>query len=108
DLHPKMESNFSENQSSPMQELELLQSKLLLLIKKHQALKKENQLLRKTIASQTETLTNLNQKFDTIEQHVLLEQMGKKLLTEEDKKAMKKQITHVIKEIDKLLVSLND
>lgn len=91
-----------------MQELELLQDKLQLLIKKHLALKKENQLLKKTIASQAETLNDLNQKFDSIEQNVMLEQIGQKVLTEEDKKAMKKQISNVIKEIDKLLVSLND
>lgn len=91
-----------------MQELELLQNKLQLLIKKHQALKKENQLLKKTIISQTETLNDLNKKFDSIEQNVILEQMGKRVLTEADKKTMKQQISNVIKEIDKLLVSLND
>lgn len=91
-----------------MQELELLQDKLQLLLKKHLALKKENQLLKKTIASQTETLNDLNRKFDNIEQSMMLEQIGQKVLTEEDKKAMKKQISNVIKEIDKLLVSLND
>ncbi len=91
-----------------MQELEILQNKLQLLIKKHQVLKKENQLLKKTIASQSETLEDLNKKFDSIEQNVLLEQMGKKVLTSEDRKAVKKQIANVIGEIDKLLFTLND
>ena len=91
-----------------MQELELLQNKLQLLLKKHQALKKENQLLKKTIASQTEALDELNKKFDGIEQDVMLEQIGKRVLTDMDKKAMKKQISNVIHEIDKLLLSLND
>jgi len=91
-----------------MQELELLEARLQLLIKKHLALKKENQQLKKTIASQNETLDGLNKKFDGIEQNVLLDQMGKKVLNDSDKKAIKKQIATVIGEIDKLLLSLND
>ncbi|HTN47713.1 MAG TPA: hypothetical protein VL098_15295 [Flavipsychrobacter sp.] len=91
-----------------MVEIELLQQRLHLLIKKYQALKYENIRLKKAIAAQTEDLASLNKQFEVIEQNMMLEHMGKKMLNEEEKKAMKKQITNVIGEIDKLLLSLND
>ncbi len=91
-----------------MVEIELLQQRLQLLLKKYQALKYENLRLKKAIAAQTEDLSSLNKQFEVLEQHMVLEQMGRKMLNEDEKKAMKKQITTVITEIDKLLLSLND
>lgn len=62
----------------------------------------------KTIAAQSADLEKLNQQFEQIEQNVMLEQIGKKVLTEDDRKAMKKQLSIVIGEIDKMLLTLND
>lgn len=91
-----------------MQELDLLQNKLQLLLKKHQALKLENQRLKKTIVNQGEDIKSLNKKMEDIEQDRMLDQLGKKVLSNDEKKTMKKQISNVISEIDKLLHSLND
>jgi len=91
-----------------MQELETLQTKINLLLKKHQELKKENARLKKMLSSQKEDLNALNRQFDHIEQNIALERIGTTVLSETEKKTVKKQITHVIKEIDKLLLSLND
>lgn len=86
----------------------ILHKKVQQLVKKHQTLSEENQSLKAIIAQQEKDLIRLNKQFESIEQGIVLEQMGKKLLDADDKKKMKKQINQVIGTIDKLLVSLND
>lgn len=91
-----------------MQELELLHTKLQLLLKKQQTLKKENQRLHKIVATQQDELNNYKANLQQLEQSNMLEQLSKKILTPGEKKNMKKQIANVIQEIDKLLHTLND
>ncbi len=91
-----------------MQEFEYLHQKVQQLLKKYQELKKENRQLKTTLAKQTQELAALNTQFDGLEQQVAAQQLGNHVLTEDDKQQIKKQITQVISEIDKLLLSLHE
>lgn len=91
-----------------MQEFEYLHQKVQQLLKKYQELKKENRQLKTTLAKQTQELAALNTQFDGLEQQVAAQQLGNHVLTEDDKQQIKKQITQVIGEIDKLLLSLHE
>lgn len=91
-----------------MQEFEYLHQKVQQLLKKYQELKKENRQLKTTLAKQTQELAALNTQFDGLEQQIAAQQLGNHVLTEDDKQQIKKQITQVIGEIDKLLLSLHE
>lgn len=91
-----------------MQEFEYLHQKVQQLLKKYQELKKENRQLKTTLAKQTQELAALNTQFDGLEQQVAAQQLGNHVLTDDDKQQIKKQITQVIGEIDKLLLSLHE
>ena len=91
-----------------MQELQLLNTKLDLLLKKYAALQSENKRLKQTITQQTKSIENLNSKLSELEQNMVAVQMGRSLLNDEEKIKMRKQLDNVIGEIDKILNTLND
>ena len=91
-----------------MQELQRLNTRLDLLLKKYAVLQAENSTLKNTIAKQTETIAGLNGSLSELEQNIVAVQISKTMLTDEEKENMKEQLDNVIGEIDKILVTLND
>jgi hypothetical protein len=91
-----------------MQELELLNDKLDNLLKKYSGLQAENTRLKQTITQQTRSIEALNEKLSTLEQDIMLSNINKVGLSDEEKEGMKKQLDNVIGEIDKILSTLND
>ena len=91
-----------------MQELELLNTKLDLLVQKYTALQAENKRLKGNLAQQTKTMEALNGKLASLEQNMAATHIGKDILKDEEKETVKKQLDTVIGEIDKILATLND
>jgi len=91
-----------------MQELELLNNKLDTLLQKYTALQAENKRLQGALAQQTRSMEDLNGKLASLEQNMAASAIGKDLLKDDEKQAVKKQLDTVIAEIDKILATLND
>jgi predicted nuclease with TOPRIM domain len=91
-----------------MQELELLNNKLDTLLQKYTALQVENKRLQGALALQTKSMEDLNGKLAKLEQNIAASAIGKDLLKDDEKQAVKKQLDTVIAEIDKILATLND
>ena len=91
-----------------MQELQLLNDKLDVLFKKYITLQAENKRLKDTIDKQTESIHGLTGKLSDLEQNMVAVQIGKSVLSDEERIKMRKQLDSVIGEIDKILTTLND
>jgi hypothetical protein len=91
-----------------MQELQVLNDKLDVLLKKYTALQVENRRLKDTVARQTESVKELNGKLSDLEQNMVAVQIGKTVLSDEERQKVRKQLDDVIGEIDKILTTLND
>ncbi|MBL7719473.1 MAG: hypothetical protein JNL72_11595 [Flavipsychrobacter sp.] len=91
-----------------MQELQKLSEKLDTLLKKYSELQAENNRLKKTIVSHVETMEQLNHKIGDLENNMATVQLGKNVLSVNDKIGVTRQIDTVIGEIDKILATLND
>lgn len=91
-----------------MQELQKLSEKLDLLLKKYGELQVENTRLKKTVSDQLKEMEQLNRKFALLEDNMASVQLGKNVLTVNDKIAVTRQIDTVIGDIDKILATLND
>lgn len=90
-----------------MYELQLLNSRLDVLLKKYAALQAENKKLKHTITKQTQSIASLNIKLSDLEQNMIAVQMGRSVSSDEKVK-LRKQLDTVIGEIDKILNTLND
>lgn len=91
-----------------MQELQKLSEKLDLLLKKYGELQAENTQLKRTVSAQLKEMEQLNGKFAALENNMASVQLGKSVLTVNDKIAVTRQIDTVIGDIDKILATLND
>jgi uncharacterized coiled-coil DUF342 family protein len=91
-----------------MQELQKLSEKLDTLLKKYGDLQAENDRLKRTVAGQLKQMEDLNNKFATLEDNMASVQIGKSVLSVNDKAAVTRQIDTVIGDIDKILATLND
>ncbi|MBS1687489.1 MAG: hypothetical protein JSS96_02095 [Bacteroidetes bacterium] len=91
-----------------MQELQLLNEKLDLLLKKYTALQAENVRLKETVSKQLKSIEGLNSKLSSLEENIGSAQIGKAVISNEEKNGVRKQIDNVIGEIDKILNTLND
>lgn len=91
-----------------MQELELLNSKLDLLLKKYAALQAENKSLKVTLSKQLRSMETLNTKLGGLEENMLAQKMGSIVTDPKEKESLRKQLDSVIGEIDKILITLND
>lgn len=91
-----------------MREIELLNAKLDLLLKRYNALLTENKTLKGTIAKQQQSIETLNTKLETVEQSMMAVQVGNSVSETEEKEILRKQLDMVIGQIDKILVTLND
>lgn len=91
-----------------MLELQLLNDKLDLLLKKYAAIQSENKRLKEAVGQQTRKIESLNTKLADLEHNMVAVQIGSNVLNEEEKLHMRKQVDHVIGEIDKILKTLND
>jgi len=91
-----------------MQELQLLNEKLDLLWKKYTALQAENARLKDTVSKQLKSIEGLNSKLSSLEENIGSAQIGKAVISNDEKNGVRKQIDNVIGEIDKILNTLND
>jgi len=91
-----------------MQEIQLLNDKLELLLKKYAVLQTENKRLKDVISDQTKNIENLNGKLSELEQNIVAVQIGNSLPASDEKLKMRTQLDTIIAEIDKILVTLND
>ena len=91
-----------------MQEIQTLNDKLEILLKKHTTLLAENKSLKKVNDKQEQTINTLNQKITKLEESVLSLQINNALLDDKEKHTVRKQLDTVIGEIDKILMTLND
>lgn len=91
-----------------MQELQLLNEKLDLLLKKYTALQAENARLKDTVSKQLKSIEGLNSKLSSLEENIGSAQIGKAVISNGEKNGVRKQIDNVIGEIDKILNTLND
>ncbi len=91
-----------------MQELQLLNDKLDMLLRKHATLQAENKQLKDTVSAQLQSIEILNTKLVTLQENMVATGIDKTLANDDDKNAMRKQLDNVIGEIDKILNTLND
>jgi len=89
-----------------MHELQLLNSRLDVLLKKYATLQSENQKLKGTIATQTKSIATLNVKLSDLEHNMMAVQIGRSVSYDEKQK-MRRQLDTVIAEIDKILITLH-
>jgi hypothetical protein len=90
-----------------MYELQLLNSRLDVLLKKYAILQAENKQLKQVIADQTKSMASLNVKLSDLEHNMIAVQMGRSVSSDE-KARLRRQLDTVIGEIDKILARLND
>lgn len=88
-----------------MQELRLLDEKLDLLLKKYAALQDENTRLRHTVSEQLQSIEMLNGRLAALESAMLSAQDN---TAPGHTSGIRTQLDHVIGEIDKILLTLND
>lgn len=91
-----------------MLELQILNDKLDLLLKKYTALQAENKRLKQTISQQINSMDALNKKLAGLEENMASVHTDNAMMTTHDKTGMRKQLDTVINEIDKILNTLND
>jgi hypothetical protein len=91
-----------------MQELQLLNDKIDLLLKKYTVAEAENRRLRDTVSYQQHAIGLLNEKLAGLAHDMTAVQMGKNVFDSKEKEDMRKQLDNVIGEIDKILNTLND
>jgi hypothetical protein len=91
-----------------MQELQVLNDKLDVLLKKYNTLLAENERLKTTVSQQHQSIQSLNTNLASLEQSMTASQLGNNLTDDKEKAAMRKQLDNVIAEIDKILTTLND
>ena len=91
-----------------MQKIGELNEKLDLLIKEYRKCREENRSLRKKVSEQESALEALNQEIALLKKDNELKKLATGLNTEEAKEKMSRQINQVIREIDQLLINLNE
>lgn len=91
-----------------MQELTLLHTKLDSLLKKYTTLQQENLRLTNELGKKNEELNKLEGKVTTLKEKLATEGTVNALADKDGKQIVKQQLNVLIKDIDKLLASLND
>ena len=91
-----------------MEALDTLSKKIDTLLKKHAAVVAENNRLRDTVAAQTRTIGQLEQRLSSLDNNLVSVHLGCDGGNDEDKENMRRQLDTVIDEIDKILNTLND
>jgi hypothetical protein len=92
----------------PQIELQLkrVQEKLLLLLKNHAALQKENSLLKQDIQIAKKQAADQQKHIDTLKQQVDVLRLNTGAMSEADKKLFEKKIGGYLKEIDRCIAML--
>jgi hypothetical protein len=92
----------------PQIELQLkrVQEKLLLLLKNHAALQKENSLLKQDIQIAKKQAADQQKHIDTLKQQVDVLRLNTGAMSEVDKKLFEKKIGGYLKEIDRCIAML--
>ena len=85
-----------------------IQEKLERLLKQHNDLQKENNLLKKEIERSARQAVVNHQTIETLRQQVEVLKISSGNWNENDKKEFEKRINHYIKEIDKCIALLSE
>ena len=85
-----------------MEDLQLLNDKLDVLLKKYTILQAENKQLKEVVGNQVRAIETLNSEIALMEQNMAASTLDKTLGDGEDKAALRKQLDSVIAEIDKI------
>ncbi|HEY0059576.1 MAG TPA: hypothetical protein VGB56_10585 [Flavisolibacter sp.] len=88
------------------QQFNLLNEKLLLLLKQHGRLKKENEHLREELGKVKEDAASAQGRIDELTQQVAILKLSLGEMTEKEKKAFELKINRYVKEIDKCIAFL--
>ncbi|XZF15987.1 hypothetical protein ACTHGU_07605 [Chitinophagaceae bacterium MMS25-I14] len=91
-----------------MQELQLLNEKLDLLLKKYSGVQTENLRLQQVVARQLQLIEQLNLQLGELEERVEALQTGQVITGPDERAAVRQQLDTVIGAIDKILTTLND
>jgi regulator of replication initiation timing len=95
-----------------MSEMELqisrVNNKLQQLLKQYLLLQKENEKLKAALGDHQVARDQQLEQIETLQQQVSILKTSIGQMTENDKKAFDKQITHYIKEIDKCITLLSE
>jgi hypothetical protein len=91
-----------------MQELNLLNDKVDVLLKKYAALQAENKRLKDAVGLKEDLIEAMSNKLASLEENVMATSMGTSVLNDKDREIVKKQLDTVLGEIDKILATLND
>ncbi|MBS1781687.1 MAG: hypothetical protein JSS78_01340 [Bacteroidetes bacterium] len=91
-----------------MNELAILNDKLDALLKLYASQKGEIAKLKEQLNDAHQLQTQLKQQLQEAEQNMLAMNLNKHLLNQEEKEKMRGQLDQVMREIDKILVSLHD
>lgn len=94
-----------------MKELEIqlqsLQKKLLLLLKQHQLLVKENAGLKAEVERLQSNLDNSNSMLEKLQQEIVVLKLNPAPLSDDEKKQLETRINAYLKDIEKCLTLLN-
>jgi predicted nucleic acid-binding Zn-ribbon protein len=88
--------------------LDVLNSKIELLLRKYAALEAENKRLKEAMAQQEKTVDSLRKQLGDLENGMVSVHIGKAIDDAGEKENMRRQLDNVISEIDKILNTLND
>ncbi|MBS1588107.1 MAG: hypothetical protein JST52_00690 [Bacteroidetes bacterium] len=91
-----------------MNELAILNDKLDTLLRLYVSQKKEITKLKEQLENAQQHHVQLKQQLQEAEQNMLAMNLNKHLLNQEEKEKMRGQLDQVMREIDKILVSLHD
>jgi predicted nucleic acid-binding Zn-ribbon protein len=94
-----------------MDPLQILNDKIDQLLKRYTAVQAENTRLKETIAGQIQSMDGLNTKLASLEEQLSAaqaKQTGNAVMDNEERNALRKQLDHVITEIDKMLTTIGN
>ena len=91
-----------------MQELNLLNDRVELLIKKYADVQAENKRLKESIGLKEDIIDAMSRKLLSLEENVMATGIGSSAMSDKDREIVKKQLDTVLGEIDKILTTLND
>lgn len=92
---------------TPTEQIERIRQKIQGMLKKQQALEKENEKLRAELGKVSAVEQDLKSKMVMLEEQVNVLKASSGQMDEQSKKAFEKQLNHYIREIDRCIAMLS-
>jgi len=90
------------------QQLKKINEKVLLLVKKHEALKRENEKLKQDLLQSNNRHQTLIEQSEKLEQQTEILKLSKGEMNAVEKKAFEKRLNQYVKEIDRCIALLSE